>query len=154
MTSCNRSLVLIVLLAAASQGLAQTALSDWTAGVATNYGGPNDGDNPNTPTFGLLDVSIFLLLAFSPCGSSAFPQLLGLCHGNACLSLALPVHEKILNIAQIGLLRSSTSLSSTSLSHLVYFRLMSAQRLLTPIMCRHFVAFAASAYLQVVAGCH
>ncbi len=67
MTSCNMSLVLIVLLAAVSQALAQTALSDWTAGVATNYGGPNDGDDPNTPTFGLLDVSAFLLLAFSSC---------------------------------------------------------------------------------------
>lgn len=55
MTSYNMSLVLIVLLAAASQGLAQTALSDWTAGVATNYGGPNDGDDPNSPTFGLLN---------------------------------------------------------------------------------------------------
>ena len=78
MTSYNMSLVLIVLLAAASQGLAQTALSDWTAGVATNYGGPNDGDDPNTPTYGLLDVSAFFLLTFFTCCSPGFSQLSGL----------------------------------------------------------------------------
>ena len=75
MTSYNMSLVLIVLLAAASQGLAQTALSDWTAGVATNYGGPNDGDDPNSPTFGLLNVSAFLCLL----SSQAEPLALWIC---------------------------------------------------------------------------
>ena len=53
-------LLSILLLAALSQGFAQTALSDWTSGVATNYGGPDDGDSPTEATFGLLDVSTFV----------------------------------------------------------------------------------------------
>lgn len=57
MSSYSMALVFALLLVAASQGFAQTALSDWTSGVATNYGGPNDGDSPTTATFGLLDVS-------------------------------------------------------------------------------------------------
>ena len=57
MSSYSMALVFALLLVAAPQGFAQTALSDWTSGVATNYGGPNDGDSPTTATFGLLDVS-------------------------------------------------------------------------------------------------
>lgn len=67
MTSYSMSLILALLLAAASQGFAQTALSDWTSGVATNYGGPSDGDNPSVPTFGLLDVSYCSLLPGLTC---------------------------------------------------------------------------------------
>lgn len=55
MSSYSMALVFALLLVAAPQGFAQTALSDWTSGVATNYGGPNDGDSPTTATFGLLD---------------------------------------------------------------------------------------------------
>lgn len=57
-------LLSILLLAALSQGFAQTALSGWTSGVATNYGGPNDGDSPTEATFGLLDVSTFVPHAY------------------------------------------------------------------------------------------
>ena len=29
----------------------------WTQGIATNYGGAQDGMNPSSPSFGTLDVS-------------------------------------------------------------------------------------------------
>ena len=56
MFSSSMYLLSILLLAAVSQGFAQTALSAWASGVATNYGGPNDGDSPTQATFGLLNV--------------------------------------------------------------------------------------------------
>ena len=50
-------LAIALLLAIAPQGYAQTALSDWIPGVATNYGGTASGMNPNVPSFGLSNVS-------------------------------------------------------------------------------------------------
>ena len=60
MLSSSMHLLSILLLAAVSRGCAQTALSAWTSGVATNYGGPDDGDSPTEATFGRLDVSTFV----------------------------------------------------------------------------------------------
>ncbi len=37
--------------------LAVTPLTDWRAGIATNYGGPYDGKNPYDPSWGTLEVS-------------------------------------------------------------------------------------------------
>lgn len=51
------SLVIALVLAAASQTTANSALSDWMPGLATNYGGPSEGMNPNNPSYGLKDVS-------------------------------------------------------------------------------------------------
>ena len=50
-------LTLALLLDAASESLAQTALSDWTPGVATNYGGSASGQNANVASYGLSNVS-------------------------------------------------------------------------------------------------
>ena len=55
------SLVLALVLAIASQAAAQSPLSDWMPGVATNYGGPSEGMDPNTPSYGLSNVSLTLL---------------------------------------------------------------------------------------------
>ena len=57
MSSYSMSLALVLLMAAASHVQAQTALSAWTPGVATNYGGVSEGDDPNTATYGLSSVS-------------------------------------------------------------------------------------------------
>lgn len=52
------SLVIALVLAAASQTTANSALSDWMPGLATNYGGPSEGMNPDTPSYGLKEVSL------------------------------------------------------------------------------------------------
>ncbi|KAL3135114.1 expansin-like protein [Trebouxia sp. C0010 RCD-2024] len=51
------SLVIALVLAAASQTAANRALSDWMPGLATNYGGPSEGMNPNSPSYGLKEGS-------------------------------------------------------------------------------------------------
>jgi len=43
MSLCSMSLVIVLVLAAASQTTANTPLSDWMPGLATNYGGPSEG---------------------------------------------------------------------------------------------------------------
>ena len=50
-------LAIAMLSATPSQGFAQVALSGWIPGVATNYGGPVNGMDPNTPSYGLSNVS-------------------------------------------------------------------------------------------------
>lgn len=57
MSAYSMSMVIALILAAATQGTADTALSAWMPGVATNYGGPSEGMNPNTPSYGLSNVS-------------------------------------------------------------------------------------------------
>jgi hypothetical protein len=51
-------LLSVVLCLQAPLSAAVTPLSDWKAGIATNYGGPKDGKNPYDPSWGTLDVSI------------------------------------------------------------------------------------------------
>ena len=57
MSPYSLCLAVALLLAIAPQAYAQTALSDWIPGVATNYEGTASGMNPNIPSFGLSDVS-------------------------------------------------------------------------------------------------
>ena len=57
MSAHSMLLTLALLLAAASESFAQTALSDWTPGVATNYGGTASGQNANVASYGLSNVS-------------------------------------------------------------------------------------------------
>lgn len=56
MSAYSMSLVVALVLAAAAQTTAQTALSDWMPGIATNYGGPSEGLNPEIPSYGLSNV--------------------------------------------------------------------------------------------------
>lgn len=49
-------LVIALVLASASQTTAKNALSDWMPALVTNYGGPSDGMNPNTASYGLSNV--------------------------------------------------------------------------------------------------
>ena len=57
MSAYSMSLVIALVLAAVAHTTAQTALSAWMPGVATNYGGPSEGMDPNTPSYGLSNVS-------------------------------------------------------------------------------------------------
>ena len=57
MSSYSMSLIIALVLAAAAQTTANSALSDWMPGIATNYGGPSEGMDPNTPSYGLSNVS-------------------------------------------------------------------------------------------------
>ena len=57
MSAYSMSLLIVLVLAAATQTTAQTALSAWMPGVATNYGGPSEGMDPNAPSYGLSNVS-------------------------------------------------------------------------------------------------
>ena len=56
-----------LLLAAAPLCDAVTALSGWTQGIATNYGGPADGMSPYSPSFGTQDVRPPFLACRSAC---------------------------------------------------------------------------------------
>ena len=60
MSAYSCCLAIVLLLAFASRANAQTALSAWTPGVATNYGGTASGMNPNVPSYGLSNVSCVL----------------------------------------------------------------------------------------------
>lgn len=62
MSAYSLCLAVALLLSVISQGSSQQALSDWTPGIATNYGGPASGMNPNSPSFGLSNVSTRQLL--------------------------------------------------------------------------------------------
>ena len=64
MSAYSLCLTTVVLLAAAFEGYAQTALSDWTPGVATNYGGTASGMDPTQASYGLSNVSTPSLLTF------------------------------------------------------------------------------------------
>lgn len=59
MSSYSMSLAVIVLLAATAHVQAQTPLSDWISGVATNYGGSSEGADANAASYGTLEVSLF-----------------------------------------------------------------------------------------------
>ena len=39
-----------------------TPLTDWTTGIATNYGGPLDGKNPYDPSWGTITVRSLALM--------------------------------------------------------------------------------------------
>ena len=86
MLSSSMHLLSILLLAAVSRGCAQTALSAWTSGVATNYGGPDDGDSPTEATFGLLDVSTFV-----PHACGVFTMMSSYLAGQVCSMHAFPM---------------------------------------------------------------
>ena len=79
MNAYSMFLAIAMLFATASQGFAQVALSGWMPGVATNYGGPASGMNPNTPSFGLSNVSCpnLHLLSQTLCARSCttFPRM-------------------------------------------------------------------------------
>lgn len=53
------ALVVLLLLKLAVTVLAQRPLSSWQDGIATNYGGTQDGMDPYSPSFGTKDVSPF-----------------------------------------------------------------------------------------------
>ena len=57
MSSYSLCLTAVLLLAATFEGHAQTALSAWTPGVATNYGGTASGMDPTQASYGLSNVS-------------------------------------------------------------------------------------------------
>ena len=40
--------------------VAVTPISDWTSGIATNFGGPADGMSPYDPSFGTASVRVIL----------------------------------------------------------------------------------------------
>ena len=76
----------LLVLTAAAHVQAQNALSAWTPGVATNYGGVSEGADPNAATYGLSSVSL-QASAWHPagiavhCTSSAVVHS----HANFCL---------------------------------------------------------------------
>ena len=82
MSAYSMSLIVILTMAAAAQTAAQTALSDWMPGVATNYGGPSEGMDPNSPSYGLSNVSLTLFCTPMP----AF--LLESCHAQSLFHAA------------------------------------------------------------------
>ena len=45
---------------------AVTAISAWNPGIATNYGGPADGMDPSSPSFGTLEVFVKLEVSLWP----------------------------------------------------------------------------------------
>ncbi len=51
-------MALSMLTALAVPALGVTPLSTWTQGIATNYGGAQDGLQPDQPSFGTKDVSL------------------------------------------------------------------------------------------------
>lgn len=52
---------LLLALAAALRTVSGVPLSDWHDGIATNYGGAQDGMNPYDPSFGTKDVRSLLM---------------------------------------------------------------------------------------------
>ena len=52
---------LLLALAAALRTVSGVPLSDWHDGIATNYGGAQDGMNPYDPSFGTKDVRSCLM---------------------------------------------------------------------------------------------
>lgn len=71
------SLCLLLTCLYAPLGQAVTPVTDWTTGIATNYGGPLDGKNPYDPSWGTITVGVSTpasILAFY-C-SAVFPALL------------------------------------------------------------------------------
>jgi hypothetical protein len=48
--------IMLSLLATRAAGV--TPLSTWTQGIATNYGGAQDGLQPDQPSFGTIDVRL------------------------------------------------------------------------------------------------
>lgn len=48
---------ILLLLGLVSKSSAQTALTDWRTGIATHYGGAQDGMDPYSPSFGTSVVS-------------------------------------------------------------------------------------------------
>lgn len=59
---CSRPAALLLALAAALQAASGVPLSDWHDGIATNYGGAQDGMNPYDPSFGTKEVGTLGLL--------------------------------------------------------------------------------------------
>ena len=54
----SRAPALLLALAALLRSASGVPLSDWHDGLATNYGGAQDGMNPYDPSFGTKEVSI------------------------------------------------------------------------------------------------
>jgi hypothetical protein len=55
----NMVSVVLLLLATGATVLAQKPLGNWQNGIATNYGGAQDGMDPYSPSFGTKEVGIF-----------------------------------------------------------------------------------------------
>jgi len=53
----SRATALLLALAAVARSASGVPLSDWHDGLATNYGGAQDGMNPYDPSFGTKEVS-------------------------------------------------------------------------------------------------
>ena len=54
----SRAPALLLALAALLRSASGVPLSDWHDGIATNYGGAQDGMNPYDPSFGTKEASI------------------------------------------------------------------------------------------------
>ena len=62
MLPCSpQTTALLLALAAALRTVSGVPLSDWHDGIATNYGGAQDGMNPYDPSFGTKDVRSSLM---------------------------------------------------------------------------------------------
>lgn len=61
-TLLSTSALSILLLA--SSVCSQSLPSAWSSGIATNYGGAQDGMDPSSPSYGTLDVSLRPELVF------------------------------------------------------------------------------------------
>ena len=63
----SRAPALLLALAALLRSASGVPLSDWHDGIATNYGGAQDGMNPYDPSFGTKEVSTGLCAGIAAC---------------------------------------------------------------------------------------
>ena len=70
----SRAPALLLALAALLRSASGVPLSDWHDGLATNYGGAQDGMNPYDPSFGTKDVSADILPYTSFTAALAMPD--------------------------------------------------------------------------------